>query len=449
MPLRTLVAEAAESLTSGKGFIIHPVAATTPALASGPAHPEWLVQSWSSVRTRFARSVCSYDQSIPVTALRLRTPSAEESSSVLGSNSGRARFWPTRVECSRRYHKTEAFNEGRIAIQDERRNLLPHWLARRTHSGLCAAPVERPGQSPIAIPSHHRRRELHPHRAELLRRRVAANNVQVLPLTYASYPSTSPSIVYWSMCLLRTGTFARNPEIKWRLTPADLADFHSRQVAILHAALKQAKPQVDGLHPPVRWRKRKTNRCRGSSSEERSFRLRDSRAELAHLLNDRVLIAKDPDSLVTDPIFAPSVFIPAMDSSRHLRTPVTATALLTPNQRTSKFYRGPRVHALSRRGILRHDDARGDGCGGAVHRNSRCGRVIAWRGGDGTSPRETPHPAVQGHTPSGMLPVNGITKASEGAVVFVTRGLCEARKSRLRSVADSVQYLVRRPPHRR
>jgi len=36
-----------------------------------------------------------------------------------------------------------------------------------------------------------------------------------------------------------TGTLARNPEIKWTLTPGDLSDLHSRQVAILTSALGQ------------------------------------------------------------------------------------------------------------------------------------------------------------------------------------------------------------------
>ncbi len=99
-----------------------------------------------------------------------------------------------------------------------------------------------------------------------------------------------------------TGTFARNPEIKWRLTPADLADLHSRQVAILHAALKQAKPHGRLVYSTCSLEKEEDE----SVVEEvlrknESFRLRDSRAELAHLLNDRVLIAKDPDSLVHGP----------------------------------------------------------------------------------------------------------------------------------------------------
>jgi 16S rRNA (cytosine967-C5)-methyltransferase len=39
-----------------------------------------------------------------------------------------------------------------------------------------------------------------------------------------------------------TGTLARNPEIKWRLTPADLEDLRSRQAAILRNALAQVTP---------------------------------------------------------------------------------------------------------------------------------------------------------------------------------------------------------------
>jgi 16S rRNA (cytosine967-C5)-methyltransferase len=39
-----------------------------------------------------------------------------------------------------------------------------------------------------------------------------------------------------------TGTLGRNPEIKWRLQPADLADLHSRQVKILRHALTALAP---------------------------------------------------------------------------------------------------------------------------------------------------------------------------------------------------------------
>jgi 16S rRNA (cytosine967-C5)-methyltransferase len=39
-----------------------------------------------------------------------------------------------------------------------------------------------------------------------------------------------------------TGTLGRNPEIKWRLKPEDLADFHQRQVALLRNALDVLAP---------------------------------------------------------------------------------------------------------------------------------------------------------------------------------------------------------------
>lgn len=39
-----------------------------------------------------------------------------------------------------------------------------------------------------------------------------------------------------------TGTLARNPEIKWRLTPGDIQDLQKRQAAILRSALSQLAP---------------------------------------------------------------------------------------------------------------------------------------------------------------------------------------------------------------
>jgi 16S rRNA (cytosine967-C5)-methyltransferase len=39
-----------------------------------------------------------------------------------------------------------------------------------------------------------------------------------------------------------TGTLGRNPEIKWRLRPEDLADLHSRQTALFTRALAALKP---------------------------------------------------------------------------------------------------------------------------------------------------------------------------------------------------------------
>jgi 16S rRNA (cytosine967-C5)-methyltransferase len=55
-------------------------------------------------------------------------------------------------------------------------------------------------------------------------------------------PSTDFDRVLADVPCSGTGTLARNPEIKWRLEPADLADLHARQVNILRAALAKLKP---------------------------------------------------------------------------------------------------------------------------------------------------------------------------------------------------------------
>jgi 16S rRNA (cytosine967-C5)-methyltransferase len=39
-----------------------------------------------------------------------------------------------------------------------------------------------------------------------------------------------------------TGTLGRNPEAKWRLTPADLPDLQARQIALLRNALDALAP---------------------------------------------------------------------------------------------------------------------------------------------------------------------------------------------------------------
>src|SRR6202034_4155934 len=49
------------------------------ALAASSAHPRWLVERWiEAYGLEAAREVCRYDQRVPVTAIRLRQPEAEQ-----------------------------------------------------------------------------------------------------------------------------------------------------------------------------------------------------------------------------------------------------------------------------------------------------------------------------------------------------------------------------------
>ena len=64
-----------------------------------------------------------------------------------------------------------------------------------------------------------------------------------------------------------TGTLGRNPEIKWRLTPADLDDLRGRQSALLANALRRARARRTAglLHLLARTRG-KRRRHRGRSA---------------------------------------------------------------------------------------------------------------------------------------------------------------------------------------
>ena len=87
--------------------------------------------------------------------------------------------------------------------------------------------------------------DVHSHRARRLRELVRATNVRVV----AADATNPPFSIFFDRILADvpcsgTGTLARNPEIKWRLTPDDLVDLQARQIAILKSAL--ARVSVGG-----------------------------------------------------------------------------------------------------------------------------------------------------------------------------------------------------------
>ena len=107
---------------------------------------------------------------------------------------------------------------------------------------LCAAPGNKTAQA-IETPVHAIACDLHLSRARLL----TPLGIPVVTLD-ASRPL--PFAAKFDRILVDapcsgTGTLARNPEIKWRLRPEDIADLQSRQTAILKSALECLKP--DGL----------------------------------------------------------------------------------------------------------------------------------------------------------------------------------------------------------
>ena len=216
--------------------------ATAQELAGTLAHPEWLVTRWwDRFGSEMTPKICEYDQKLPEAAIRLRQAEAEVELEAEGIV-----FAPGRLLASARIVKsgdvtrTAALRSGRITIQDEGSQLIAALVGRGDRLlDCCCAPggktsllADRNPQSKIVAV------ELHPHRARLTRKLLAQGNVQVVSADARELPlSTHFDRILVDVPCSGTGTLARNPEIKWRLSPQDLADLQLRQTAILQAAL--------------------------------------------------------------------------------------------------------------------------------------------------------------------------------------------------------------------
>lgn len=222
-------------------------------LALAEAHPAWMVERWA----RFygmdaARAICRHGQMQPSTAVRLAGPEAEapllESGIVLepGHLLGTAR-----TLVSGDVTATTAFREGRVRIQDEGSQLVAEIASANLNLDdgrildACAAPggktlilAERNPQARIVAC------EASATRLEQLRRRQAAFGDRVeCRLADAARLSEDASfeLVLADVPCSGTGTLGRNPEIRHRLHPEDLARQAERQRGILSAALRAVR----------------------------------------------------------------------------------------------------------------------------------------------------------------------------------------------------------------
>jgi 16S rRNA (cytosine967-C5)-methyltransferase len=226
--------------------------ASTETLAVSSAHPPWLVERWvQAYGMGSAFRICRQDQTIPVTAIRLRGPEAEEQLRREG-----VELAPGVLLASARrvlrgdVASTAAFRAGMCAIQDEASQLIAALVGDGTHILDCCA---APGGKTAAIAERNPRAEivaveLHPHRAELLRTLLnvrdrsaqSLGQIQIVAADARDLPLAMKfDRVLADVPCSGTGTLSRNPEIKWRLVPTDLADLQLRQIAILRSAMER------------------------------------------------------------------------------------------------------------------------------------------------------------------------------------------------------------------
>ena len=262
--LRKLIGKRGDGKTTGGGFVRDAEAESPEALAAASAHPSWLVARWVvEFGSQRAHRICQFDQQAPPLALRLlasgRFPPQQVNSGLVGDPGeaieaqlraqgvelapGRL-LRSARVVLSGDVTHTPAYLEHRLAIQiqDEGSQLVGALVGKGSRILDCCA---APGNKTAALAEANPRAaivavELHPHRAEQLRRRMAARAaVQVITADATALPHGREfDRILADVPCSGTGTLARHPEIKWKLRPDDLTDLHERQKAILGAALR-------------------------------------------------------------------------------------------------------------------------------------------------------------------------------------------------------------------
>ncbi len=222
--------------------------AQTPAedLAQRLAHPQWLVVRWmEKFGAAATEKICEYDQAVPTTILRLQGATTEElQAEGVETTPGELVTSALRMAAGD-ITGTRAYRENRVYIQDEASQLVALLVGSgRKILDCCAAPGSKTAVLASRNPEAHIiAAEIHPHRARLLQERVHAENVEVLTAD-ATALNLGPEFdrILADVPCSGTGTLARNPEIKWKLKKSDLADLHTRQVAILSAALRHLAP---------------------------------------------------------------------------------------------------------------------------------------------------------------------------------------------------------------
>jgi 16S rRNA (cytosine967-C5)-methyltransferase len=269
------------------------------------AHPEWLVKRWvDAFGLERATAICQYDQRIPATAIRLDMPEIEDELLHVGIELAPGSLLTSaRIVVDGDITQTRAFREGRVFIQDEASQLVAALVGTGSRLLDCCA---APGGKTAAVAARNPKAEivaveLHAHRSELLRKRVRAANVKIINADMLELPARGDfDRVLVDVPCSGTGTLARNPEIKWRLTPEDLSDLQARQIAILGAALSHLTPGGRAVYSTCSLECEENNDVIEEVLRDKpEYQLRDCREELERLRAAGEVVCSDPDSLLS------------------------------------------------------------------------------------------------------------------------------------------------------
>lgn len=229
-------------------------------LAVSTSHPAWLIERWikafgSEETEAFA---LANNQQAPI-AFRVVTQRAPEVELITQLRASGAKLEPSKI-AKHAWRITDTgplfrrfVDSGEIYVQDEASQMVAQVLDAQPGErilDLCAAPGSKATQiagalrdTGIVIAS-----DLHEHRLRTVRetsklhglsniRCLALNGLQSLPFRANAFDR----VLIDAPCS-GTGTFRRNPEIRWRISAEDIDDLASRQKRLLLNAAPLVKP---------------------------------------------------------------------------------------------------------------------------------------------------------------------------------------------------------------
>lgn len=225
-------------------------------LAIETSHPEWLIERWVKAFGReetekFARA----NNEAPPVAFRFTEQGENVDESLRELREAGAIVEPSRITPAA--WRTQGAGaslqklarEGKIYLQDEASQLVAHVLDAREGErvlDVCAAPgsktthIARLRPSPSLIVAG----DLHLHRARTIVKTAARQGIKNLGVIVHDAEKALPfseqsfdKVLVDAPCT-GTGTLRRNPEIRWRISAADIFDLAGRQTRILRNAAR-------------------------------------------------------------------------------------------------------------------------------------------------------------------------------------------------------------------